>query len=397
MNKETADIFQFEWFNKLLVNDLGPHWVDAAVTESGLFHPHLNRKWERTGEHSGTLVSQSRLLFVFSEAYRQTGENRYLDAVRKGGEFLLNHFKDREYGGYFAACAPDGSVLDDRKRSYGHAFVLFGMSYAWEVTGDGRFLDCARDAFNTIHSDFLDGRGGICQIMSRMFEDTDNYRNQNPVMHLTEALLVLARVSGDQLYLDKARYWIDFLFTPMVERGDIAMLEFYDLNWIPLSEEDRPKNEPGVIVIGHQLEWAFLISFAVELGLPESYLDYGSFVLEAGLNIGYDSEYGGLMCKADGKGKVCQDKKGFWEQAETIRALANYILCHGRQDLQQVMQKSISFFQTYQFDNEFGGVYPDVTRDGRVLSEKKGGNWKVDYHTCAMITELLRLQKKCCF
>ena len=386
-------LFDFEWFRKLLIDDLGPHWLKGAVTDSGLFHAPMDRHWNRISDGEGGLVSQSRLLFVFAEAYRQTGDERYIQAVKQGADYLMEHFQDREYGGYYLGCAPDGTITDDRKRSYGHVFVIFGLAHAYEVTGEQRFLQGAFDAGETIHTKFRDNHGGICQMMTRDFVDQDRHRNQNPVMHLTEALLTLAEISGEKKYLEMAREWIDFLFIPTFERKDIALLEFYDFKWQPLTDEDLADSEPGMIVIGHQLEWAFLLSRAVEMGLPETYLEHAEFVLKSGLDIGFDTDYGGLMTGATKEGKLAKDHKGFWEQTETIRTLLNFVVRHERRDLEPVLDKAVEFFRRYQYDSEFGGIFPSLTREGSVVQDNKGGLYKLDYHTIAMIQEVLRLEE----
>jgi len=42
---------------------------------------------------------------------------------------------------------PQGEVLDDRKVAYGHAFAVFGLSYAYRVTKDSRYRQAALDTW----------------------------------------------------------------------------------------------------------------------------------------------------------------------------------------------------------------------------------------------------------
>lgn len=88
----------YNWLRASLCRDLAPKWIDRASTPSGLFVPGLDRKWQRSGPSLATVVSQSRLLYVFAEAYRIDGAERYLEAVKSGANCLLRAFRDPEYG-----------------------------------------------------------------------------------------------------------------------------------------------------------------------------------------------------------------------------------------------------------------------------------------------------------
>ncbi|KPK79463.1 MAG: hypothetical protein AMJ81_13185, partial [Phycisphaerae bacterium SM23_33] len=82
-----------EWFRRSLLEDNLAHWLAAAPTENGFFRSALDRQWRPDAEQVGTLVSQSRLLFVLAAGYELTGQAAYLEAVRKGAGFLVEKFR----------------------------------------------------------------------------------------------------------------------------------------------------------------------------------------------------------------------------------------------------------------------------------------------------------------
>lgn len=45
-------------------------------------------------------------------------------------------------------------------------------------------------------------------------------------------------------------------------------------------------------------------------------------------------------------------------------------------------------------DDQYGGWYQTVTRDGTVTADAKGNEWKVDYHATGLCMEAVRLQVK---
>ena len=74
------------------------------------------------------------------------------------------------------------------------------------------------------------------------------------------------------------------------------------------------------------------MSEAVEIGLPEIYLDQAARFIDYGLQIGFDSEEGGIYSPASPEG-IATDHKGWWEQCEATRALMRFAVGHNREDL----------------------------------------------------------------
>ncbi len=383
--------FPYQWFEDLFIKELAPHWYEATFSESGLFHPQLDRQWRPYGEAFATLRSQTRLLYLFAAAYRYTGIERYRQAVEKGAAFLFEYFADRNRGGWFRCCGPDGVVLDNAKDAYGHAFAVFGLAHAGMATGDSACLTAATETAQLLEERFVDRYGGLCWVMDVDFNDLDEIRAQNPVMHFTEALLALSEAENNPERVEQARRWIDFLFTSCAH-GDIPLAEDYDLHWRPL----EPGNG-GRIVLGHQVEWAFLLSRAVELGLPDQYCRIGNDCLDAGIRLGLDAVNGGLYTVAVPGNGVTSTRKGFWEQAETIRALLHYAVLRGREENDKIwepLRKTVTFYRRFFHDEACGGIYPGTQSDGTRLKSDKGSEGKLDYHTAGMCTEIMRLRNR---
>ena len=124
---ETAKHLDAAWFRAALTSETA-HWRAAALRPNGFFAVSLDRQWRPVGNPNGTLVSQCRQIFVMGEGYGLTHDPAYLDAMRKGADFLLEHFLDKEKGLFFYGVNPEGAVIDQSKDSYGLAFTIFGSS-----------------------------------------------------------------------------------------------------------------------------------------------------------------------------------------------------------------------------------------------------------------------------
>ncbi len=378
--------FDFGWFRSHLLDELLPLWIEKAPTDSGLFLPHFDRRWRSRGDTYGTLVSQSRLLYNFSVGWELTGEERYRQAVEGGAHFLIEKFRDREEGGWFWAVDGEGRVTDDMKDSYGHAFMIFGLAGAARCLEDAAPAEAAREVWEVIQDRFADGRGGIYRHMNRDFTPRDEPRSQNPIMHLFEALLALGDVPGRERAHKDAEKLAGFVLDRLLRKSDGILPEVYDAEWRALSAESG-----GRIDVGHQFEWAYLLSSAVERGLPAEWLAIAEKLLDTGLRLGYDPDEGGIFSPATPEGQVTASRKGWWEQCELVRALMHFAVLRGRENLWEPLLQTVKLLRERFLDPEHGGWYPEAGPGLDPEGLAKGGPFKVDYHNVGMCAEAIRL------
>jgi mannose/cellobiose epimerase-like protein (N-acyl-D-glucosamine 2-epimerase family) len=371
------------WFRSHLLDDILPRWRKASVTASGLFLPHLDREWRRTGDVTGTLVSQGRLLYNFSVGYRLTGDRAYLDAVVTGARFLHDKFWDFEVGGFAYRCDWGGNVVDDTRDAYGHAFATFGFAHTVRTTGNLLHAATLTLALSCLLDFMCPETGGMMPKITRdrepLPEEQRPTNTQNPMMHSFEACLAASdyepKVAG------KLGAWIaERLFARAARPLTHGLPELYTEDWQPL-----PTDRGGRIDLGHQFEWAYLLSRAVGLDYPKQYLDWANELLDYGMRVGYDPAEGGIFANASLEGEVTDRAKGWWQQCEATRALMHFAIEYDRDDLWEPLAKTIAYFKANLIDPEFGGWYYGPGH------RNKGSEWKVDYHVVAMCEEAIRL------
>lgn len=380
-----------EWFRRSFVQDNLPHWLKAASAANGFFQINLDRQWRPVGKSEATLVSQSRLLFTLAGGYEVTGEEAYLQAVEKGGDFLIENFRDTEYGGWFWSVSPAGEPLpDDRKSSYGYVCVIFGLAHAYRVTDERRFAEAAISCWEDMKKHLRYDDGGIKPGANRDFSKVCGHNSQNPMMHLFEGLLALYEATGLQSIFDDARELGEFVFTRLFCRDGGYLPELYDKDWKPL-----PTDKDGYIDPGHQIEWSFFLSRAVEMGFPRSYLEIGERLLDYGLRFGCDRDTGVVFPSADYNGRAYVGPEGlrFWAQCELLRTLIHHAVVRGRDDLWEPFAKSLAFVKQHFIDEQYGGWFGYYCPQGTPPDDwdHKGSVWKVGYHDGGMYLEVLRL------
>ncbi len=389
MVKENSEIFPLlSWFRDHFTQQILPYWLNSAVDPNGFFYPNLGRDWSRSGDPVGTLVSQSRLLFVFSNGYRVTRDPQVLEAIRSGGSFLIDNFHDRTEGGYLWACDNNGFITDFSKDAYGHAFALLGLVNAFEATGEDIFLEKALEIFDLLDTRFVNQQGGIIWKMSRKWQDLDENRSQNPIMHTFEALLaLLPYVDHDNLkgrVQKKLSGLVDFLFSRIPKGEQLILPELYTRSWEPIHSGNG-----GYVSVGHLFEWAFLLSKGVEKGLPENNHTLAGKLLETGLSLGYHKEKGYIKTWIDEGGEVIRDEISWWEQSEALRALLHFIMQFDRQDVKDYFDAILHFVQDHFIDPVHGGWFTSLDPWGVPRDTNKGSAWKLDYHQTALCMEAI--------
>jgi mannose/cellobiose epimerase-like protein (N-acyl-D-glucosamine 2-epimerase family) len=382
---EIAKHIDRQWFRLALAGETA-HWRGAAFRPNGFFAVSLDRQWRPVGTQNGTLVSQGRQIFVMAAGYELTHDPACLDALKRGADFLLANFRDTERGLFFYSTTPEGKVLDENKDSYGMAFTIFALSHAARVTKDARYAKAALETWAQMKAHLRDEAGFIKPRTDRNYTKVIGQNSQNPMMHLFEALLALHDATGSKEVLKDAQAHADAIFTRLFDKGAGRLPELYDGNWKPSPPEQR-----GYIELGHQFEWAFLLSHAVEKGFPKRYLAIGESLLNYGMKVAYDKEEGGIFSRGDYQGNAVRGPKGWWEQCESLRAMMHYAALRGRKDLWPAFDKSLDFAKTHMIDAEYGGWFASFDPQSGTQRTGKGSVWQVGYHVCGMYAEALRL------
>ena len=372
----------FDWVRPFL-DGLLRRWLAVAEAPNGLFYPHLDREWRRREGGHCTLVSQSRLIYNFCRAYQLNGDAAYAEAATRGLSSLEKHFRHAD-GGWIWSCEPDGRARDEFFDSYGHAFVILAFATAASVLKRDAYRERALETWSWAKGHFRDRFGGLVRRLDGAEQPAAALRSQNPMMHTFEALLALAAQAEDAgVRRDALDIWT-FLGQRLREEG---LPEWYDSEWRVLETGERAGFD-----IGHQFEWAFLLSEADALGLGDGLLTPARGLLRFGLAKGHDAREGGIVSPVGLDGRPRNARKGFWEQCEAIRALARFAGRHGCLECPGPLAQCVGFARARFEDPEFGGWYIAPPGTGAQVNLDKGSAWKLDYHVTNMCLELLRYE-----
>ena len=375
-----------DWHRQTLEKDHLEHWLKVLPTANGFFNTAVTRDWQVLDPQPGDLVGQTRGIYVMAVGHELTGNPAYLEQVRLGTDFLLKHFRDPLHGGWYEAVGPDGKPKNDNKRLYSQAFAIFAFAHAYRATQDKRYLDAALQTWSEIRLRYADAHGGYRAGTNRDFSQTKLGNSQGSIMHLFEALLALYQASGSREAFDGAESIGKFIAYRLLEGlpdGTARIPELYDEQWRPL-----PGARGGRIDIGHQFEWAFLFSAAAEAGLNPIYAGVAERLLNYAVAMGYEKGVQGVITAISPEGEI-KRQRGWWQQAEALRALMHHAAIRGRSDLWGHVTQQTEFIRTEFLDRSNGGWLngsASECRKGSCQDRQPDG-----YHMTAMHQEAIRI------
>lgn len=364
-------------------------WLAAAPTASGQFRTSFGSDWQALGGDNAELTLQARLTYVMARGFEHTADQRYREAMVNGADFLLRHYYDPVHGGFFNNVDSQGRVLNESKRLYGHAFALLALSHVARITQEERYRVAALQAWKDIHRNLRDSDGGYRPEAPRNFALNHTNRNQNPVMHLFEALLALVEATNDELAKEGARSVGNFVLYKLLqgaEDGSASIPEWYDEHWKPLPTAEAG----GYTDLGHQFEWVHLLMTGDRLGISPMFGPSAERILKYALKTGFDDQEGGVFQRQTPDGKVDRDKY-WWQQAEGIRACMVAAQLAGRNDLWRRYEQSVSLVKS-ELVEAAGGTWKFAAK--RTCEQRGCSRDRIEpYHMVALHMAALELEK----
>jgi len=369
-----------------------PRCIDPA---GGFFHYFRDdgTVYDRGHRH---LVSSTRFVFNYATASREFPEDaalqaQYLEAVHHGLAYLRDVHRNPDTGGY-AWTIREGRFEDATNHCYGVAFVLLAYTHALKagVEPARAWLD---ETWQLLEARFWEDEHGLYRDEADAQWKFSGYRGQNSNMHMCEAMLAAYEASQDARYLERASTLARNMTQRQAAQAGGLVWEHYERDWnIDWDyHRDDPKHlfRPWGFQPGHQTEWAKLLAILDEhlraRGASEAWmLPTARHLFDTAVARAWDPEFGGLCYGFAPDGKVCDDDKYFWVQAESLAAAARL----GSWDwYERLWEYSWRHF----IDHEHGAWYRILDRRNRRYSDEKSPAGKTDYHTMGACHDVLNV------
>jgi cellobiose epimerase len=337
------------------------------------------------------LVLNCRILWTFSAAWRQTGIGILRPVAARAYEYIISHFFDRDYGGFFWSLHPTGQPLNTRKQIYGQAFALYGISEYYRATGEQAALDQAIALYRLIEKNGGDaGQYGYFEAFGRDWsaledfrlseKDANEQKTANTNLHVLEAYTNLYHAWPDAILHRRISVLLEVFARHIVDAATGHLHLFFTADWQSRSE---------LVSYGHDIEAAWLLH-AAALAIEDHTLVQQTKVLAIRLATaaieGLDDD-GGLWYEKE-NGRLIREKH-WWPQAE---AMVGFLYAWRISGDHQWWQRSIAaweFVKRHIRDpqgNEWHwGVLADHTH---MPGQDRAGFWKCPYHNSRACLEI---------
>lgn len=189
-----------------------------------------------------------RQIYVFAHASR-LGWHQGAELAEHGYKFLEKAWR-AEDGGVARKLDAGGRVIDETPDLYVLSFALFSSAWYYRLTQDPAVLLRAHKTL-----DFIETRMSHVSGLGFLHEyPATGPRQQNPHMHLIEALLALAEFSGEQRFFDAAQKVAELFISHFYDAKTQILPEFFAEDLTRLDDPQGRLTEPG-----HQFEWAWIL------------------------------------------------------------------------------------------------------------------------------------------
>ena len=405
----------YDEINSVLQNKIIPFWLKRSVdTKYGGYLTCFDSNGLPSGDSNKYIVTQTRMLWGFSNlSARCLPELReeIKTAAKQGFRFFIDHFWDRQNGGFIWKTDQAGNALDKGKLVYGESFSIYALSEYYLVYHDPEALDYAEKTFDLLQkyaSDTL--HGGYFENLeddwrcSAGGKYAGDRKSLDIHMHLMEAFATLYKASGKEIHGRKLKEIIDVLLKYMINTEIGYGYNQFDagFNRIPAISiyrtwnDDREKGETisvpkDTTSYGHNVELSWLLKLALDtLKIKEdAHTAVMRKLLDHSLAYGYDYEFGGIYRDGVADREVLVTDKEWWQNFEALAGYSNGYLFFNDDRYLAALRSTWNFVRDKFINAEAGESRQLLNRKGDPIVSSLGNPWKGIYHTGRALSETL--------
>ena len=280
----------------------GEGW-DAA---KGCFVERLNQDGSADRKAPRRVLVQARQIYCFAKVAQMGWHAQGREMALRGLEhFLAKANAPDGRPGFVHTLAPDGAVLDPRRDTYDHAFVLLALATVYGLERDAQIRDEIDALLLFMDTQLRSPNGGFLEGLPPSMP-----RRQNPHMHLFEAMIATFDATHDLAFQQRAGDFFALFLANFYDKQKHVLGEYF--------EDDWSKIEPVIVEPGHQAEWVWLLKgFERITGCPTG-RPRGE-LLQSALRY-RDAATGCLVDAGDAEGNVSRDTRRLWPQTELAKA-----------------------------------------------------------------------------
>lgn len=370
-----------------------PFWENLKDDPFGGFYGGMDNNMIVNRMADKGCILNSRILWTFSTAARQTGSAEYRAYADHAMDFF-RRFEDPVNGGVYWSVTYDGRPADTTKHTYCQAFAVYGLAAYYRLTGKQEALDKAMDLFRIMESRCKD-EAGYLEALKADFSPESNEklsengimasRTMNTLLHVVEAYTELHRACPDGQVMIAAveglNQLLDRIYNPAKRRLEV----FFDEDFRPILDMQS---------YGHDIEGSWLIWDAAAYFLRaegrEAWRKMCLDLLESATERAF-TDHGLHYEVVDG---IVNTTRAWWPQAETM--LGFEFGWRETKDPAWLKRMRIQwdYIRRATVDAREGSEwFNELREDGSLVGEKPlVDEWKCPYHNGRMCLRLMEAE-----
>lgn len=379
-----------KFYQDTLFGDVLPFWLNSDLIdkENGGFITSVDREGKSYNDDKSVWF-QGRCLWTFSKLCNVYGANEeWAAAADSGAKFIKEHCIDAD-GRMFFTVTKEGLPLRKRRYFFSESFLVVGFAEYYLLRKNQEDLDLAVKYFDFMWEMYCNPASDPFKITPKENNAVRSLHSNTNPMVLVSSAQTLRRITGNTAYYDG-----------IIEKivSDMITLHYKeDLKCVleTVYEDGSILNNPvgRTINPGHSIEnsW-FLMNHALQTK-NETLLKQALNILDWSLDIGWDTEFGGIYYFRDVYGRPCEqlehDMKLWWVHNEALIATLVAYKITGDEKYSAWYDKLHEYAFSHFSDKEYGEWYGYLHRDGTVSHTQKGSLWKGPYHLlrCLILCE----------
>src|SRR5215204_6007206 len=237
------------------VYDPGDQSLSASRSWRGQIHSLLTRSHRAQNESLRGVISQARLIWVFSHAHilgYGTPQHDYLGAAAHGYRYLIETMLDRQYGGFYWKTDVNRGVVEPQKILYGQSMVNYGLIEYHRASRLSHPLEYACSLYETVQERLHDKTHlGWIEHCERDFTpltctgerlpgmpDIVGFKSGNAHLHWMEALTELYSEVKDAAVRESLTEAIELLCTIFYPSNVGASCEYRLTDWKAVANDE---------------------------------------------------------------------------------------------------------------------------------------------------------------
>ena len=367
-----------------------PFWENLKDDSFGGFYGGMDNNLlvNRTADKG--CILNSRILWTFSTAARQTGSAEYRAYADHAMDFFRK-FVDPVNGGVYWSVTYDGRPADTTKHTYCQAFAVYGLAAYYRLTGKREALDRAMDLFRIMESRCKDEAGYLEALKADFSPESNEKLSENGIMasrtmntlrHVVEAYTELHRACPDGQVMIASVEGLNQLLDRIYNPGKRRMEVFFDEDFRPILDMQS---------YGHDIEGSWLIWDAAEYFLREdgreAWRKMCLDLLESATERAF-TDHGLHYEVVDG---LVNTTRAWWPQAETMLGFEfGWRMTKDPVWLKR-MRVQWDYIRRATVDAREGSEwFNELREDGSLIEEKPlVEEWKCPYHNGRMCLRLM--------